>query len=281
VLFIALLLGLSAEAGLGAAVADTSTSGSHAAVVLHAQVSTPGGNLNLWQDTTTLELAVHLEGDDTTSLVEGHVLLLVESGVLTEWSTYVLIPDLWRRLMERYGINERQVQSALANGQRATRPALMSPPPSHWHGDSTYTTATHFGSEVGDLRRSVHFWVPSPGDQLLGMRVADAERLRVLGPAGTDSGLIATVIYSADPAREGTGERELLFETCSLTSSIGRSDAVLFSASHDRIVGPGFEARFVRGEPLLPHAASYLTVVPEGWVPTRAQWREALVAALG
>ena len=251
------------------------------APVRHAVIVEPPVSIDLWQDTRSDETALRVQGDTTVTIMRGRVLLLVEDGVLTEHSVYPTAGLEWRRIHEQYGVTARQAAAALAAGSLVPRPALMDPPRPRSNGTNTYQIEVHFGTNVAKLRRAAHFWVPSPGLTLLGLKLADASLMTVLGPSRAVSGPLALVDYSADPAREGTGEHDLFFNVTPATSRIGQEDAAFYRKSRNRISGPGYQARFVNnGEPLFRHEGSYILIVPQNWTPTPTQWRVAVARAI-
>jgi len=258
------------------AVVVTSAFGGDSTEVRHALVSEPAGAVEVWKDTATAELAFRFQGEDRVTILRGRFLFLIEGGRLIERSTYSASAQQWRRIHEEYGLTAGSTEAALAAGEIVVRPGLMNAPPPRWNGPGTYQSELHFGTDVQAQRRAAGFWAPSPGLKLDGLRMADAALLRIRGPWGADSGPVALLVYSADPAREGTGEPELGLDATPSTSSWGRSYAAFFAKSRTRLVGRAYDARLVPPQVILRHRGTYVAIVAHGWTPTQVQWRAIL-----
>lgn len=257
------------------AVCGSAASGGVRSSVRHALMPGRLATVEVWEDPITQTFAFQVQGDDTVDVVTARIAFRVEGGRLAERATYPTPAQALLRAEERYGLTPDALEAALASGDLVERPALMDPPPPDLNGPSTFQTVTYFGGNVAAQRRAVKFWIPSPGLHLLGLRLSQVALLRDYGPNVADTGPVALLDYQATTSAPKITP-ELTIESAPARTWWGQSNMAFFEKSRVRLIGPGYDARFVPPQVILRHNGSYVTVVPQVWFSVRARWRALL-----
>jgi hypothetical protein len=135
--------------------------------------------------------------------------------------------------------------------------------------------ASDFGTNLKALRRTAGFAVPSPGLRLDGRKLAVVSLSRTV-TTNLDSGPLAVIVYSSDPARLGAGSSEIVINVAPPTTGVGQSYASFFAKSRRHVGGTGVDARLTSdGDAILRYHGSYVFVRLDG-KSSDGRWRTVL-----
>ncbi len=183
----------------------------------------------VWQISTGI--AVARPGSTDVLTVGGNTLTFSTQHKVFERIRYLNETRPWHVIEQRFLVTRPEAVRALQSA-RVVRVAAAAPAPSDVPAPPvTFTDVQDFGANPSALAHSVPFPVVGAEGSLLGHRLVDAYLMTVSNTfRQTNSGPVATLVYSLDPSRFGAeNDDEIVINIADASSGWGNADAQLIA----------------------------------------------------
>jgi hypothetical protein len=219
------LVAIAALATIGVAVGSARTSHTQGPLSVHMVQNAAGDQVAVWN--TAAGVAIRAVGADEVLTVGSNSVTYSSDGTPFEQVTYLGTRSPWQTVRQRLLLSRSQVTRALASPSTSRRLTsardLGDPGPA----PTTYTSVSDYGTSTAALAHAAPFAVENAGPSAAGHQLVDSYLMDFKDVLrNTDSGSVATFVYSATPSQFGQeGDDEIEINIASADSEWGRGYA--------------------------------------------------------
>jgi hypothetical protein len=250
-------------------------------ILVHTLRSLNGSPIVTWR-VSGAWIAIAYRGSVDVGLVRGRTLEYWSQGRRINLTRYHFA-GLWRDIHLRFGVTQEMVQRSLSSSANTLR--LQSPMARRTanakDNPPVLTTVDDYGENAAALARNAPFPVQYAGASALGYRFARGYIATVMNPRrnGTESGPIATFVYSSNPSRLGAGDLQLTLNLAAQSSHAGQVNAKFIGGDRPSVRANRITGYKANPNQLVFDLGSVIGAITSSARLTDSQWR-AILAAL-